>query len=61
MPDNTVHEVGIILNGVTGRMGTNQHLMRYSADHPARRCGNRPVPTKGLTVRGKWLILKGWH
>jgi predicted dehydrogenase len=24
----TVHNVGIIMNGVTGRMGTNQHLMR---------------------------------
>ncbi len=24
----TTHKVGIILNGVTGRMGTNQHLMR---------------------------------
>jgi predicted dehydrogenase len=24
----TIHRVGIILNGVTGRMGTNQHLMR---------------------------------
>ncbi len=23
-----IHRVGIILNGVTGRMGTNQHLMR---------------------------------
>ena len=23
-----IHKVGIILNGVTGRMGTNQHLMR---------------------------------
>jgi hypothetical protein len=22
------HKIGIILNGVTGRMGTNQHLMR---------------------------------
>lgn len=31
MPDNTfskVHTIGIILNGVTGRMGTNQHLLR---------------------------------
>jgi predicted dehydrogenase len=25
---DTTHEVGIIMNGVTGRMGTNQHLMR---------------------------------
>jgi predicted dehydrogenase len=24
----TVHTVGIIMNGVTGRMGTNQHLLR---------------------------------
>jgi len=29
MNDNKiVHRVGIIMNGVTGRMGTNQHLMR---------------------------------
>ena len=26
--DATVHTVGIIMNGVTGRMGTNQHLLR---------------------------------
>ena len=26
-----VHEVGIIMNGVTGRMGTNQHLLRSIA------------------------------
>ncbi|HQL76440.1 MAG TPA: Gfo/Idh/MocA family oxidoreductase, partial [Phycisphaerae bacterium] len=24
----TTHRIGIIMNGVTGRMGTNQHLMR---------------------------------
>src|SRR5699024_6960609 len=24
----TVHNIGIIMNGVTGRMGTNQHLIR---------------------------------
>ncbi len=26
--DVTIYKVGIIMNGVTGRMGTNQHLMR---------------------------------
>lgn len=28
MPEIKVHRVGIIMNGVTGRMGTNQHLIR---------------------------------
>ncbi len=28
MGNITKHKVGIIMNGVTGRMGTNQHLMR---------------------------------
>jgi predicted dehydrogenase len=28
METKQVHKVGIIMNGVTGRMGTNQHLMR---------------------------------
>jgi len=28
MSDIKVHSVGIIMNGVTGRMGTNQHLLR---------------------------------
>ena len=23
-----IHTIGIIMNGVTGRMGTNQHLIR---------------------------------
>jgi predicted dehydrogenase len=27
-----IHKVGIIMNGVTGRMGTNQHLMRSSVE-----------------------------
>ena len=27
-----VHQVGIIMNGVTGRMGTNQHLLRSIAE-----------------------------
>ncbi len=28
MTEAKIHNVGIIMNGVTGRMGTNQHLMR---------------------------------
>ncbi len=28
MAQPTIHTVGIIMNGVTGRMGTNQHLLR---------------------------------
>jgi predicted dehydrogenase len=28
MDNITTHKIGVILNGVTGRMGTNQHLMR---------------------------------
>ncbi len=28
MSSLTTHKIGIIMNGVTGRMGTNQHLMR---------------------------------
>ncbi|MGC8795301.1 MAG: Gfo/Idh/MocA family protein, partial [Bryobacteraceae bacterium] len=28
MSSSIVHEVGIIMNGVTGRMGLNQHLKR---------------------------------
>ena len=28
MPQGKFHAIGIVMNGVTGRMGTNQHLMR---------------------------------
>jgi predicted dehydrogenase len=28
MSENTIHQVGVIMNGVTGRMGLNQHLRR---------------------------------
>lgn len=28
METTNIHKIGIIMNGVTGRMGTNQHLMR---------------------------------
>lgn len=32
MSDLKTHTVGIIMNGVTGRMGTNQHLLRSVAE-----------------------------
>jgi predicted dehydrogenase len=32
MSDKTIHTIGIIMNGVTGRMGTNQHLLRSIAE-----------------------------
>ena len=38
----TTHKVGIIMNGVTGRMGTNQHLIR--SIHAIRQQGGVPMP-----------------
>ena len=32
MSSATIHKIGIIMNGVTGRMGTNQHLLRSIAE-----------------------------
>ena len=31
MGKTTIHRIGVIMNGVTGRMGTNQHLLRSIA------------------------------
>ena len=31
MEKTTIHKIGILMNGVTGRMGTNQHLLRSIA------------------------------
>ena len=36
--------LGIIMNGVTGRMGTNQHLCARSRDSRARRGARRRAP-----------------
>jgi predicted dehydrogenase len=32
MGSATIHNIGVIMNGVTGRMGTNQHLLRSIAE-----------------------------
>ena len=41
----TTHRVGIIMNGVTGRMGTNQHLLR-SIDAIIKQGGVKLSPTE---------------
>lgn len=43
----TQHRVGIIMNGVTGRMGTNQHLMR-SIVEIIKQGGVRVSPTESI-------------
>ena len=36
------HKIGIIMNGVTGRMGTNQHLIAiYCGNNKTRRGENK--------------------
>jgi len=41
----TIHRVGVIMNGVTGRMGTNQHLLR-SISAIIKQGGVRVSPTE---------------
>lgn len=48
MSTATIHRVGIIMNGVTGRMGTNQHLMR--SIHAIRKAG-------GITLNEREVIM----
>ena len=40
-----IHKIGIIMNGVTGRMGTNQHLLR-SVDAIIKQGGVKVSPTE---------------
>ena len=54
----TTHRLGLIMNGVTGRMGTNQHLVRSICAIRAEggvRLGNgdRVVPDPILTGRNE--------
>jgi predicted dehydrogenase len=49
------HTVGIIMNGVTGRMGTNQHLMRSLAAI----CENGGLPVGDSDVIMPALVLVG--
>ena len=42
-----VHRIGIIMNGVTGRMGTNQHLLR-SIDAIIKQGGVKVSPTETI-------------
>jgi len=41
------HKIGIIMNGVTGRMGTNQHLLR-SIDAIIKQGGVKVTPTETI-------------
>ena len=64
MSSIAIRRVGIIMNGVTGRMGTNQHLMRSimairqqggvedrrGRSHPARSDPGRPQPGQAGTL-----------
>jgi len=49
-----VHRVGIIMNGVTGRMGTNQHLDRSIL--AIRRQGGIPIGTDGVILPEPLLV-----
>ncbi|HEX7125440.1 MAG TPA: Gfo/Idh/MocA family oxidoreductase [Thermodesulfobacteriota bacterium] len=49
-----VHRVGIIMNGVTGRMGTNQHLVRSIL--AIRRQGGVPLPGGDAVVPDPILV-----
>ena len=50
----TVRTVGIIMNGVTGRMGTNQHLIRSIA--AIREQGGVPLPGGDILIPNPILV-----
>ena len=50
----TTHNLGVIMNGVTGRMGTNQHLMRSLV--AIRQQGGVALPDGGTIVPDPVLV-----
>ncbi|QHT62831.1 Gfo/Idh/MocA family oxidoreductase [Paenibacillus lycopersici] len=50
----TIHHIGIIMNGVTGRMGTNQHLIRSIA--AIRKQGGLPLPNGDVILPDPILV-----
>ena len=54
MPSATVHRLGVIMNGVTGRMGTHQHLVRSIL--AIRRQGGVPLPGGGTVLPEPVLV-----
>lgn len=49
-----IHKIGIVMNGVTGRMGTNQHLMRSLV--AIRKEGGIPLPEGGRIMPEPVLV-----
>jgi predicted dehydrogenase len=54
MSEKKVHTVGIIMNGVTGRMGTNQHLLR--SIHAIRQAGGVRVSAEEFIMPEPILV-----
>ena len=54
MSEKKVHSVGIIMNGVTGRMGTNQHLLR--SIHAIRQQGGVKVTAEEVIMPEPILV-----
>ncbi len=54
MKENRTHTIGIVMNGVTGRMGTNQHLLRSII--PLIEQGGVALPGGGYAVPDPVLV-----
>ena len=54
MSEKKIHSIGIIMNGVTGRMGTNQHLLR--SIHAIRQQGGVKVSAEEVIMPEPILV-----